>query len=1072
MKTGSIRQALAALFLLAAMLLLCACPGGVVEPPPACTHTYVDGVCTLCGESQPATPCEHVYANGVCTKCGAAQNCAHTYENGVCTKCGAADPDYEVIYAAGAPIAGAGDSLTAGAVALTPATYDEATATAVASAIFFRQAKFGTGAVSTVKDGAAVTLGANNATDKTYENAVLIFPAGLTVDGAKKLTFKDVVFVGDVAIAKSENVLFENCRFIGALTVAASASDVVFNGCRLTGADTLLETAGENVALLNSYAEASVCAVRSSGNGLYVKNCRFVCTGTAIIASGTDVTVQYNTLSLGEKDTGIAVGEKTQNFMAAMNVITGAQNAITLNGASNAVIVRNSLISVNAKNNVNLYICDNEMGGRIKAENNNYFLADGNAFPADEHPHVAISIGNQNVNGDTLMDVNARLEAGADENLLPHVNKDQFLGMDRKTTVRDPERVTEMDIYAQILEDVKEESALFIAPGAYRTEGKLVLSGTKNKTIYAYGVYVEYPRVEGKNNLGTHLDLKNTENVTFKGIQLGYAEPASGQVHVLSKMGGNRVLVIASAGMINEFASTNLNYYEKGSAYWHRISEGQDYVYCDVTPNNVTKQKDGTITMTLPANIYNLVGVGDIFTCRAASGASAVSTNTTKNTLFMDMVVYGSSGGLCFVENVNLSACNYYRVADTSRSGEVIDEATYEKYAALEAEYAVDLGIYVDEEGNYRGEPAHISSIDATHVIRCAQGSQITSCLFENMCDDGTNQKGNHGRLAEIKIEGDVATIIYKGNLSETKVARKDALTATGFCSNFAVGDRICIYTSAGQLICDTAVLSATVSIGKFPANDPIVEGNVEYRQVTVAASAISQKALDALKAYDLTDDHWRPDNKVLVDNMSRSSNGFNIDNTMIKNTRSRGLLIKSSDGTVTNCTFRNNAKCGVAIIYEIYWGESGMSENLKVERNLFDNTSYSTANQTRYRHAPLIIMGLGGGTVEEDFLLYKNIDIIGNKFINRNVHVNRYAIYLQAVRDVVIENNDFGTFEGESEDNWAGAIGFNGAMNIKVENNTYSEMVAMEQNFFGGFYKNVYGADVDGIIPKDKEER
>jgi hypothetical protein len=182
----------------------------------------------------------------------------------------------------------------------------------------------------------------------------------------------------------------------------------------------------------------------------------------------------------------------------------------------------------------------------------------------------------------------------------------------------------------------------------------------------------------------------------------------------------------------------------------------------------------------------------------------------------------------------------------------------------------------------------------------------------------------------------------------------------------------------------------------------------------------------------------------------------------------SRGYV----DGlTVTNCTFRNNAKCGVAIIYEIYWGESGMSENLKIERNLFDNTSYSDADQVRYQHAPLIIMGLGGGRVEEDYLLYKNIDIIGNKFINRNVHVNPYAIYLQAVRDVVIEGNDFGTFEGESEDNFAGAIGFNGAMNIKIENNTYSEYVALEQNFFGGFYKNVYGADVDGVIPKDKDD-
>ena len=1065
MKQRSIRRALAALFLLAAMLLLCACPA-VIDPPPACTHNFVDGVCSLCGEIQA---CEHTYANGVCTKCGIPQDCAHNYVNGTCTKCGGADPDYKIIYAEGAPIAGAGDSLAADAPALTPVTYDAASAAQVAAAVFFRQAKFGNGAVSTVKDGAAVMLGASNAANKTYEKAVLIFPAGLTIDGAEKLTFKGVTFVGNVSIAKSTDVVFDNCQFVGTVTVSNKVSDVVFNDCRLTGAENALDSKAANLSVLNSYVEARVCAIRDGGKGLYVQNCRFAGTGTAIATTGVDVAIKYNSITLGEKDMGIAIGEGAHNVIAAMNVIRGAQSSISVEGADNAVAVSNTLISVTAKNNVNLYLCDNAMGGRIVAENNNYFLADGNSFPEDDKSHVSVSVNNQNVNGDSLMDVDARLEVGADENLLPHVNKDQFVGEERKDFVRDPLSAA-VNATTYILEAMKTDSLVFVAPGAYTVNGQLLLSGTKDKTIYAYGVYLELPETPGKNNLTTLLKINSTTNIVIKGLQLGYEEPASGQVHVLEKLSGNRVLAVASAGMINEFTDSNENYYQY-AAYWHRLSEGQDYVYRDVALSGVSKRTDGLMTIVVDPEAYDRVNPGDVFTCRAATGSSTVSTNSTTGTVFKDMVIYGSSGGLCFVEDLNVGAVTYYRVADTSRSGEVIDKATYERYEALEAEYGVDLGIYQDDEGRYRGAVAYISSIDATHVNRCAVGSQIISCLFENMCDDGTNQKGTHARLSEIKIEGDVATIIYKGNLSETRVSRKQSLVATGMCYNFAVGDRIAIYTSAGQLICDTNVLSATTTVGRFPSVGIELEDLVEYRQVTVPASAISEKALQALKKYDLRDDHWRSDNKVLVDNMSHSSNGFNIDNTMIKNTRSRGLLIKSSDGTVTNCTFRNNAKCGVAIIYEIFWGESGMSENLLVARNLFDNTSYSDADQVRYQHAPLIIMGLGGGTVEEDYLLYKNIDIIGNKFINRNVHVNPYAIYLQAVRDVVIEGNDFGTFEGESEDNWAGAIGFNGAMNIKVENNTYSEYVALEQNFFGGFYKNVYGADVEGVIPKDKDD-
>ena len=1053
---------LACLALLGALTLaLCACPGGVT-PPAACTHVYENGVCTLCGDIQA---CEHTFANGVCTKCGIPQDCAHTYENGECTKCGAADPDYTVVYGEGVRIHGAGDSLADDAAVFTPASYDESKASGVAAGNFVRAAlkKMSAAAVYRAEGGEAKVVG-SNAQSVTYDGqgGTILAPDGILFSEASKLTIRNMTIVGNMTV-EGTDVVFENCKIVGTVTVKKSAQGVVFNSCRVEGA---FAFAGSTVTVLNSYVAFAGNGITATGNGLLVENCRLEGTGTAVTISGEDCAVKYSTLALSEKDTGISFEKGTVNGFAAMNVITGAQKSIVANEVFNTVAVCNSMISVYGSSSTNLYICDNQMGGRVVAENNNYLLADGNAFPEDGKSHASVSVANTNVNGDSMMDVDARLEVGADENLLPHVNRDQFVGMARKTHVRDT--ALTLNVTAYVSELLKTESFVFVAPGAYVAANELAINGRSDKTVYAYGAYLEKPATPGQNNLTTILRITSSVNITVKGMQCGYEEPASGQVHVLEKLGNNRVLAVASAGMINEFSDSNDKYYQVAT-YWHPLSQGMDYVYCDTTIDGVVKQANGLMTVSVAPDVYDLVRPGDIFTCRARSGGSTVTTQADSDVLFKDMIVYGSSGGLCTVEIRNNGQTTYYRVADTSRSGEVIDKATYERYEALEAEYDVDLGVYIDGEGRYRGCEAFISSIDATHVERCAIGSKIVSCLFENMCDDGTNQKGVHARLAGITIEGDVATITYKGNLSEVKAGRQD-YTATGFCWDFAEGDRIFIYTSAGQLICDTETLSAAVKVGTKPSYGIDLTAEVEHRSVTVPASAISEEALAALSKYNLLDDHYREGNKVLVDNMSRSSNGFEIDNTMIKNTRSRGLLIKSSNGTVTNCTFRNNAKCGVAIIYEIYWGESGVSENILVARNLFDNTSYSIASQVRYRHAPLIIMGLGGGKVSEEYLLYKNIDIIGNKFINRNVHVNRYAIYLQAVRDVVIEDNDFGTFEGESEDNWAGAIGFNGAMNVKIENNVYSEFVTHDKNFFGGFYKNVYGGDVDGFIPKDKD--
>ena len=54
-------------------------------------HTYVNGVCSVCGASQNCDHSSH-NINGNCTACGASV--AHTYLSGVCTVCGASDPAY------------------------------------------------------------------------------------------------------------------------------------------------------------------------------------------------------------------------------------------------------------------------------------------------------------------------------------------------------------------------------------------------------------------------------------------------------------------------------------------------------------------------------------------------------------------------------------------------------------------------------------------------------------------------------------------------------------------------------------------------------------------------------------------------------------------------------------------------------------------------------------------------------------------------------------------------------------------------------------------------------------------
>ncbi len=790
--------------------------------------------------------------------------------------------------------------------------------------------------------------------------------------------------------------------------------------------------------------------------GMLFENVTFTKGARVVRMNNSSMDITFRSCTFGGE--GLVI-EKTVNnvLLAECTFEVGASVLVT--GARNIVFVNNSLRDFTAKNTRNLYICDNKIAGEMALRDNRYLLVDGNRVtPAGR----ILSKNNDGESGDNLMDVNARLSAGADERLLPQVDKDQFIGAPRKAEVLDNNGDLLPDIYAYITAHAKDGGAVYVPPGAYTVSGdRLTLSKIKNCTLYAYGVYVEAAAGEGCHNLPAHLFLWKTENVTVKGLSVGYADPASGQIYILEKRAKGRVVAIGGAGLSADFGNTNQDYYNTTWVCWHRLSRGETYAYRDTGFEEIKKQRDGTLLLTLGEELYGQIAPGDMLTCRAAKGVSAVRTEATLGTTLKDVTVYGHSAGLCFLEEKNLGPMTYYRVADVARAGVVISREEYDRYRAYEKKYGVNLELSVDEWGNYRGSPSHIGSIDATHVIACAGGSQIISCLFEDMCDDGTNQKSRHGRLAEFRDNGDgTTTVVYKGNLSETKVRRGD-MTATGFPADFRAGDRVYIYTAAGRLVCDAKALSATEKGETLPST---LNGlPIERRTVTIPTDTIN---FAALQGYDLSDDNYLSDHKILVDNMTRSSNGFLMDNTMIKNTRSRGLLIKSSDGVIKNCTFRNNSKCGVAIIYEIYWGESGISENIRVENNLFDNTSYSTAPQLRYRHAPLVIAGIGGGTVDEEYLAYKNIEILGNKFINRNLHVNRYAIYAQAVKGLRICGNDFGVAP-EGSDELPEAVCLMGAANVEISDNVYAPGLAPAQAITGTPWQDLHGTDT-AELPKD----
>ena len=235
-----------------------------------------------------------------------------------------------------------------------------------------------------------------------------------------------------------------------------------------------------------------------------------------------------------------------------------------------------------------------------------------------------------------------------------------------------------------------------------------------------------------------------------------------------------------------------------------------------------------------------------------------------------------------------------------------------------------------------------------------------------------------------------------------------------------------------------------------------------------VDADSVNWDALydkDGKPRYDLSDNHYRSENKVFVDNLSQNSAGFVFDNVLIQYVRSRGVLIKTVDATVKHCTFRDIASTAIKLSSELTWGESTVPRDATIYKCLFDHVGYDTHDFDEKVNAAISIFNeIGADKFNENGMCCKNVTIDGCKFTNNE---QKYAIHIQNAQNVTITNCTFDPLYDEisapGREQKGVAISLNKTMNINVENNTYNYVHTNDitQLIVSTESKNVYGSDV-----------
>ena len=761
-----------------------------------------------------------------------------------------------------------------------------------------------------------------------------------------------------------------------------------------------------------------------------------------------DVTIKADgAIIKGCRISGSVYIENSANCLIAQNDIGGD---ISVGGAFNCAVVLNKSSDIVCHDNTNIYLIENKADSAV-IEKNDYIIANKNEFS------TLIANDNLNANGDTLTDPGERAKEGALAKNQPHTNRELFVGMERQSAVRDGQDDS-LSLNEYLHDAASKSEVVIVPPGAYTVSTHTTINEPcANTKIYAYGVYLEMTE------RGPLLSLDGTENVEIVGLTVGYAPQSCGQAHVLAQTGDSEYIIVPSAGSIDDFASTNTAEF---SSAVELIPEGKVSTTRFVGANKIEKNPDGTMTFTLTTdNTKGQISAGDMLCCRIGGGNKfSVRVNNSRNILFCDFVIYGYAAALAIIGEGPSENVTFERMHNTVHSGPIIDEETYKKYRALESEYGVDLKVSIDRFGRFRGCPSVIGSVDALHVIGTRTGFDVVSSILEQMTDDGSNQHAASSRLEAVKDNGDgTTTLRYKSSQSEVYFKMGAGASA---CIPISKGDRVFVYNSNGQRVCDTPALSDTTLVFEDIAtiSDDQISRDIKIRhwEVTVATQALN---LCYLEGYDLSDNHYKMDNKILVDNLSRNSVGYKYDNVTVRNTRSRGILFKTMNVTAINCTFKNLAHTACLLSVEHVWGESTVGCNATIKNCIIDNVGFINNYDFYLPLAPISIVGFSK-TVSEDTLLYKNILIEGNRFKN-NTH--DYQIHINSAENVRIINNVFEAHQRENEEKTRKVINIDTAMNIEISGNRYSRFL---KNIRDGIdaknYKNVHGSDItldDDII-------
>jgi hypothetical protein len=283
------------------------------------------------------------------------------------------------------------------------------------------------------------------------------------------------------------------------------------------------------------------------------------------------------------------------------------------------------------------------------------------------------------------------------------------------------------------------------------------------------------------------------------------------------------------------------------------------------------------------------------------------------------------------LENVTVFASNCFGFIEFGCSGSVYSHCRIDRCPPAE-----DIA--------RRSDP-RIRSLDADayHSGGAAKGPSYLNCSAKFMGDDCVNIHGSYNMVTS--REGSVLRVLVKDDI-------------------YVPGEPVELLTYSGERLPDAVVT-------KVEPDGKITDAEREF---------LSKQQMDAglrtqwtPNAYKVTlDRNTDLPMGSLICSSRRTGNGFAVKNCDFGFNRSRGILIKASNGEVSGNQISGSWMEAILVCPEYWWLESGSSNNVVIKNNII----------TDCRRSAITVTASGGTGAIAPAGAHRNITISGNKVI------------------------------------------------------------------------------------------